>query len=118
MAMANMSPGSTKGWKTSASGRDPRTISGLQFLSLRFASFRLGQSGTPVSAMKHECIGGEGEQADADHHQAERNGPAEEDQVVAVRHDQRLAQALLQDRRDHEAEHQRSRVKVELAQRV
>src|SRR5262249_562574 len=71
-------------------------------LGFRFGRFWLGQLGAPIRPVEHERVCGEREQADADHHQGERNRPAEEYEIVAVRHDQRLTQTLLQNRRNHE----------------
>src|ERR1700749_1062735 len=74
-------------------------------LRLPFAGLRLGEPRAPVGTLADQRERGEGEQEGGDAEQAERDRALEEDQVIAVRHDQRLAQALLEDRRDNQAEH-------------
>ena len=64
----------------------------------------------PVLALEEVGEGRHAEQDDANGNQAGRDRPIEEDEIIAVRHDQRLAQRLLENRRDHQAEHQRRRV--------
>src|SRR6476659_8973262 len=88
-AMATTSRASTKVWKTNVSGREgPARAQASVGLQLFFAGLDFSKLGAPVCPLEHESIGCKCQQADADHHQTERDRTAEENQVVAVVHDQ------------------------------
>src|SRR5215467_8125977 len=82
--------------------------------SLFRAGLGLRELAAPVLAEKSD--GRQGQQSRARSNEGGGNGPLEEDQPIAARHHQRLAQAELEGRRDDEAEHERGGVEVELAQ--
>src|SRR6516164_11709367 len=83
--------------------------------SAALAGFRLGEPAAPVLAAANQCQRGQHQQAGTDDEQRERNRPLKEYRPVPVRHDQGLAQAHFERRRDDDPEHQGGRVEAELA---
>src|SRR5262245_52004538 len=72
--------------------------------SLFRAGLGLRELAAPILA--EESDGRQGQQSGARSQQGGSNGPLEEDQPIAARHHQRLAQAELEGRRDDETEHE------------
>src|SRR5581483_1171764 len=82
------------------------------------AGFDFRELSAPVLALEHKRDCGKRQQPGAHQKKPERDRSADENQVFAVRHDQRLPQTLLQDRRYHESEDEGRWVEVELAQGI